>query len=244
VVGTLIQTDDCTECASRNPDADLCQKLSTLKKRDAVNGIKGVDKLCRVSIAKMPDPTLNAICTKLLTLTDAQVKRFMVDITQTKPEDYYLTHHVDDLTVELVDTWVKLYPSQFEQRYDYLEAVGTVMKQPHYYKIKGTPQRYDVTLTNKNGAYESHLTLNEIAAKGGDGILKTRDDMNQLLNLVPLLREVVIIVDERYEFTTDLHGRVSKIEATLQDGPERRNHGQQKASVVAKDGPTTPRRCE
>ncbi len=215
VLATLTKDDNCTECASRNPDTELCSALSRLKSKGGTKGSSGVQKLCGADMVKLPNPALKALCDKLLSadFTPAQVAEFLADITLTGKPDYYLTNHVEDLTVSLLGTWTQLNPSNYEERFDYLEAVNKVVT-THGYRITRHVQN-EVVITNDNDVLTTTFKGSEILAEGGTGSTTVKKWRNQLLNLVPLIKEVTYKVDLVNVYVTDSQGRVNEIRGRL-----------------------------
>ncbi len=244
VVGSTVvlvaQTNDnCTECSSRNPDAELCRTLARLRTKGAANGIAGITKLCSTTLG---NNDLKDVANKVLSMTDAQVVEFMGDYTKADPRMVALTNHKDDITVSLVDTWAQLFRSNYEERFDYLYAVKRVLfpeGSPRFNRYEVTEVRPNYVKITTNNVVWNEFVGSEIRAVGGTGTQQGVNTRNQLLNLVPLITNVTYIVDSDFTYRTDAAGRVDLITGRLwRGGDSRRDNGLQGQAKIEKHGKT------
>ena len=137
--------------------------------------------------------------------------------------------------IEQLKAWKKLYTSGFETDFEYIRTLsfnesynGMAAINMNTCTVAITPNTTkNVTVTH--GTFVTTFIGDVINAPCGTTGGSAQGNRNQLLNIIPLIPSVKYIVEgSNYipyvTYTTDALGRVNRIEATLRNGPSKRDN--------------------
>ncbi len=219
-----------------------CSEFNALRPKALAAGMPANDidaaiaKLCAIPTAN----TRQEISAELTSqnYSNAEVKAFLSDIIVNTQDNRHIAKNINaNFGIEELRAWKKLHPSGFEIDFEYIRTLSYV---PEYSVVVNGVNARNVSINSNKGKNWATFSGTTIHAVGGVGIGSTKENRNQILNIVPLIPNITYIVDEYVIYTTDNLGRVSRIEANLHlKTSERWDEEEQQRAKNVKDGKTS-----